>query len=158
MRISIRKWGAAVGAGVLMSLSGCAGLIDKHVEWEVVEPESYPVLSAIGYAPIAQQMGQTDNDRSLMAMKASKLDAYRELAEQVYGQRLNGDQSLANMVMQNSQLKASVEGVIRGARVIKSYPVGEDTYATELELDMRKVYDIYLTTAKPKRIRDVTYY
>jgi len=36
--------------------------------------------------------------------------------------------------------------------------VGEDTYATELELDMRKVYDIYLTTAKPKRIRDVTYY
>ncbi len=158
MRTLIKKWGTAFGAALALSLTGCSGLIDKHVEWEVVEPESYPVLSAIGYAPIAQQMGQTDNDRSLMAMKASKLDAYRELAEQVYGQRLDGEQSVANMIMQNSQLKASVEGVIRGARVVKSYPVGEDTYATELELDMRKVYDIYLTTAKPKRIKDVTYY
>jgi hypothetical protein len=55
-------------------------------------------------------------------------------------------------------LKSSVEGVIRGARVTKSYPVGEDTYATELELDMSRVYDIYLSTAKPKKIRKVTYY
>lgn len=158
MQSIILQSARATGVSLVLLLGGCSGLIDKHVEWEVVEPESYPVLTAIGYAPVAQQMGQTENDRSLMAMKASKLDAYRELAEQVYGQRLNGSQSVANMVMQDSQLKASVEDVIRGARVIKSYPVGEDTYATELELDMRKVYDIYLTTAKPKRIRDVTYY
>lgn len=139
-------------------LNGCSSFIDKQVEWEVVEPESYPVLTAVGYAPIAMQMGESDSDKALMAMRASKLDAYRELAEQVYGQRVNGNQSLANLVIQDSTLKASVEGVIRGARVIKSYPVGEDTYVTELELDMQKVYDIYLTTAKPKRIKDVTYY
>jgi hypothetical protein len=42
--------------------------------------------------------------------------------------------------------------------VLKSYPVGEDTYATELELDMSRVFDIYLSTAKPKKIRKVTYY
>ncbi|MEG3766923.1 LPP20 family lipoprotein [Alteromonas sp. 14N.309.X.WAT.G.H12] len=139
-------------------ISGCSSFFDKQVEWETVEPEEYPVLSAIGYAPIATQRGKSDNDRALMAMRASKLDAYRELAEQVYGQKLDGSQSVSNLVMQDSRLKASVEGVIRGARVVKSYPVGEDTYATELELDMRKVYDIYLTVAKPKRIRDVTYY
>ncbi|MBU2977914.1 LPP20 family lipoprotein [Alteromonas sp. C1M14] len=139
-------------------ISGCSSLIDKHVEWETVEPEEYPVLNAIGYAPITLQRGNTDNDRTLMAMRASKLDAYRELAEQVYGQKLDGSQSVANLVLQDSRLKASVEGVIRGARVVKSYPVGEDTYATELELDMRRVYDIYLSATKPKRIRDVTYY
>lgn len=139
-------------------ISGCSSFFDKQVEWETVEPQEYPVLNAIGYAPIAIQRGKSDNDRTLMAMRASKLDAYRELAEQVYGQKLDGSQSVSNLVMQNSRLKASVEGVIRGARVVKSYPVGEDTYATELELDMRKVYDIYLTVAKPKRIRDVTYY
>lgn len=139
-------------------LSGCSSFIDKQVEWETVEPSEYPVLNAIGYAPIALQRGKSDNDRALMAMRASKLDAYRELAEQVYGQKLDGSQSVSNLVMQDSRLKASVEGVIRGARVVKSYPVGEDTYATELELDMRKVYDIYLTVAKPKRISDVTYY
>jgi hypothetical protein len=93
-----------------------------------------------------------------MAIKASKLDAYRELTEQVYGQRLEGDQSLANLVITDTELKSSVEGVIRGARVIKSYPVGDDTYATELELDFARVYDIYLSTAKPQRVKSVKYH
>lgn len=139
-------------------LAGCSSLVDKHVEWETVEPESYPVLTAVGYAPIQSQRGESDSVRSLMAMKASKLDAYRELAEQVYGQRIEGNETLANLVVNNTRLEASVEGVIRGAKVVKTYPVGEDTYATELELDMQRVYDIYLTTAKPRRIKEVRYY
>lgn len=139
-------------------VTGCSSLVDKHVEWETVEPESYPVLTAVGYAPISSQNGGSDSVRSLMAMKASKLVAYRELAEQVYGQRIEGNETLANLVVNDTRLKASVAGVIRGATVVKSYPVGEDTYATELELDMQRVYDIYLTTAKPKRIKEVRYY
>ncbi len=139
-------------------MTGCSSLVDKHVEWETVEPESYPVLTAVGYAPIKSQRGESDSVRSLMAMKASKLDAYRELAEQVYGQRIEGNETLANLVVNNTRLEASVEGVIRGAKVVKTYPVGEDTYATELELDMQRVYDIYLTTAKPRRIKEVRYY
>lgn len=146
----------ATTAAILMT--GCSTIYDKHVEWELIEPASYPVLSAVGYAPINAQQGASDDMKMLMAVKASKLDAYRELTEQVYGQRVEGEQSLASLVVNNSQLKASVAGVIRGARVVKTYPVGENTYATELELDMQKVYDIYLTTAKPRKIRNVTYY
>lgn len=144
--------------GVIVALAGCTSLFDKHVEWETVEPTQYPVLSAVGYAPIASQNGSTASEKNIMAMKASKLDAYRELAEQVYGQRINGKQSLANMVLNNAELQASVEGVIRGAKVIKAYPVGEDTYATELELDMEQVYNIYLSTARPQRVKNVRYY
>jgi hypothetical protein len=58
----------------------------------------------------------------------------------------------------SESLRASVDGVIRGAKVVKTYPVGEDTYVTELTLDMKRVYDIYLTTAKPRRVKNVTYY
>ncbi|NVK57613.1 MAG: LPP20 family lipoprotein [Alteromonadaceae bacterium] len=144
--------------GCLASLGGCTSLFEKHVEWETVKPESYPVLTAVGYAPINSQNGASGSQKNLMAMKASKLDAYRELAEQVYGQRINGQQSLANMVLNNTQLQASVEGVIRGAKVVKSYPVGEDTYATELSLDMAEVYDIYLATTRPQRVKTVNYY
>ncbi|MEP1869044.1 MAG: flagellar biosynthesis protein FlgP, partial [Paraglaciecola sp.] len=63
-----------------------------------------------------------------------------------------------SLVLENTQLDSSVQGVIRGARVVKSYPVGNDTYATELELDFKLVNDIYLSTARPKRIKDVRYY
>ena len=143
---------------VLNLITGCANMFDKYVEWEVVEPESYPVLKAVGYAPINSQMGGNSNEKTLMAMKASKLDAYKELAEQVYGQKIDGKDTLANMVVNNSQLESSVQGVIRGAKVLKAYPVGEDTYATELELDMQRVYEIYLSTAKPRRVKQVRYY
>ena len=141
-----------------LAISGCGSLFTKHVEWETIEPNSYPVLNAVGYAPINAQLALDESTKTLMAIKASKLDAYRELAEQVYGQKVDGNQELSNLVLTDNQLKSSVEGVIRGARVVKTYPVGEDTYATELELDMARVYDIYLSTAKPKKIRKVTYY
>ncbi|GAB3030268.1 LPP20 family lipoprotein [Bowmanella dokdonensis] len=143
---------------LLLGLSGCSTFYDKHVEWEYVEPDSYPVLKAVGYAPIQEQQGSTENIRMLQAVKASKLDAYRELAEQVYGQRIEGQQVLSNLVLEDNSLKSSVDGVIRGARVVKSYAVGTGTYATELELDMKEVYDIYLSVAKPRRIREVKYY
>lgn len=143
--------------GFALSISGC-GIIDKHVEWETVEPESYPVLKAIGYAPISSQRGESDSMKLIMAMKASKLDAYRELTEQVYGQKIEGSQSVSHLVVESESLRASVEGVIRGAEVVKTYPVGGDTYVTELSLDMQQVYDIYLSTAKPRRVKDVKYY
>ena len=143
--------------GLAISLSGC-GVIDKHVEWETVEPETYPVLKAVGYAPISSQNGESDSMKLIMAMKASKLDAYRELTEQVYGQKIEGSQSVSGLVVDSETLRASVEGVIRGAEVIKTYPVGDDTYVTELSLDMQQVYDIYLSTAKPRRVKNVKYY
>jgi hypothetical protein len=146
----IRVIVASVAVITCLGLSGCSSLFTKHVEWETIEPASYPVLTAVGYAPISAQLGSDESTKTLMAIKASKLDAYRELAD--------GEQELANLILTNNQLKSSVEGVIRGARVLKSYPVGEDTYATELELDMSRVFDIYLSTAKPKKIRKVTYY
>lgn len=80
------------------------------------------------------------------------------MTEQVYGQKVDSGQSLESLIIQNMRLDSSVQGVIRGAKVVKSYPVGDDTYATELELDFKLVNDIYLSTARPKRIKKVNYY
>lgn len=160
-RLAFRSSTQMAKASVLLlglTLGGCESLITKHVEWETIEPEKYPVLNAVGYAPINAQIASDAASKRLMAIKASKLDAYRELAEQVYGQKVDGQQELANLVLTNNALKSSVEGVIRGARVVKTYPVGDDTYATELELDMETVHAIYLSTAQPKRIRKISYY
>ncbi|MBL4629609.1 MAG: LPP20 family lipoprotein [Paraglaciecola sp.] len=148
----------AFAAMLSIGLTGCTSLFNKHVEWETVAPETYPVISAVGYAPISVQRGASESSKMLMALKASKLDAYRELTEQVYGQKVNSGQSLASLVIENTYLDSSVQGVIRGARVVKSYPVGDDTYATELELDFKLVNDIYLSTARPKRVKKVNYY
>lgn len=140
-----------------VSLAGCSSVFDKHVQYKYVEPDSYPVLKAIGYAPISAQPGNNDTQRSLMALKASKLEAYRELAEQVYGQKITAGTTVKGSVAQNDQLQSQVQGIIKGAQVIKSYPVG-DSYATELRLDMKRVHDLYIGEIKPREVKKVTYY
>ncbi len=138
-------------------LSACSTLYDKHVQWQSVKPKTFAVLHAIGYAPISLQKSPHETQRMLMAIKASKLAAYAELAEQVYGQRIDGKVTMADLLIANDQLSASVQGVIRGAKVIKTYPVG-DTYATELSLNFEDIYAIYASSKQTKKVKEVTYF
>ncbi|MEJ6473033.1 LPP20 family lipoprotein [Pseudoalteromonas piscicida] len=148
--------GATVVAGALFWLGGCSSMIDKHIEYETVQPDTFPVLRAVGYAPLSAQPGSSAGEKQLMAIKVSKLEAYRELAEQLYGQKLTSTTTVKGAIAQNDGLKSQVSGLIRGAKVLKSYAVG-DTYATELELDMKRVYDLYITQVKPQKIKKISY-
>ncbi len=144
-----------VGAAVL--LTGCESIVDKHVEWETVEPSVYPIIKAVGYAPISLQKGQSESQKMILAIRSSKLDAYRELAEQVYGHSIDASTTVKGMVARNDNLKARVNGLIRGARVVKNYALG-DIYTTELELDMKVVYAIYNSQKRERRLKNVRYY
>ncbi|MCX2759804.1 flagellar assembly lipoprotein FlgP [Vibrio cyclitrophicus] len=95
-------------------------------------------LVAVGYASISEQKGRNDEERRIRAMRASKIDAYRELAEQVYGMRVSGRAELEDQRLGTERTSGAVDGVIRGAEVVRSYPVG-DSYVTELQLDIRKM-------------------
>ena len=86
-------------------------------------------LVAVGYATISEQKGRNDEERRVRAMRASKIDAYRELAEQVYGMRISGRAELQDQRLGVENTSGAVDGVIRGAEVVRSYPVG-DSYVT----------------------------
>lgn len=142
---------------VALTAMGCSSLVNRHIEYEQVKPDAFPVLSAVGYAPISMQLGKTDEHKMLQAMKASKLDAYKELAERVYGQKIDAYNELRAMVLTDERLSTSVKGVISGARVVKTYAV-EDVYITELELDFKQVYQLYQNTQPRQTIKSVRYY
>lgn len=141
----------------LLAISSCSTVYDKHVQWQTVKPEVFPIIYGIGYAPISLQKSQHETQRMLMAIKASKIAAYVELAEQVYGQQISSKTTMADMLINNQQLAASVQGLIRGAKVVKSYPVG-DTYTTELQLDFKDVYDISQASLNRKEMKEVKYF
>ena len=64
---------------------------------------------------------------------------------------------MSNLLINNQQLDASIKGIIRGAKVMKSYPVG-DTYTTELSLDFKDVYELYVASTSGNTIKEVKYY
>ena len=141
----------------MLAITACTSVYDKHVQWQVVKPEAFPIIRGIGYAPISLQKSKHETQRMLMAIKASKIAAYAELVEQVYGQQVSSKTTMADMIIDNQQLAASVQGLIRGAKVVKSYPVG-DTYTTELQLDFKDVFEIYQASINRKEIKDVQYF
>ncbi|MBV2127904.1 LPP20 family lipoprotein [Arsukibacterium indicum] len=138
-------------------LCSCSQIFDKHIEYAAVKPDAFPLLSAVGMAPISLQPGESDSQKILLAMRASKLEAYRELAEQVYGQRIDSRNSVSSMVAGNDQFGTSVQGIIRGARVVKTYAI-DDAYITELELDFEQVYHLYQNVYPRQKIKSIHYY
>ena len=104
--------------------------------------EKRETITATGYAVVAVQNHKNPAQQRLMAIRASKLDAYRNLTEQVYGQQLDASSTVADMVVTNDTFRAKVEGVIYGARLVSITPVGEDTYETTLSLDRDVVQDL----------------
>lgn len=104
--------------------------------------EKRETITATGYAVVAVQNHKNPAQQRLMAIRASKLDAYRNLTEQVFGQQLDASSTVADMVVTNDTFRTKVEGVIYGARLVSITPVGEDTYETTLSLDRDVVQDL----------------
>ncbi len=104
--------------------------------------EKRETITATGYAVVTVQNHKNPAQQRLMAIRASKLDAYRNLTEQVYGQQLDASSTVADMVVTNDTFRTKVEGVIYGARLVSITPVGEDTYETTLSLDRDVVQDL----------------
>ncbi|NKF50182.1 flagellar biosynthesis protein FlgP [Shewanella sp. WXL01] len=143
-------------AALLLTLTACASP-DKYVQWETEAPENFPTITAVGYAPLELQLSDNKSQKVLMAMQASKIAAYRELAEQVYGQRIDANSSVSDWVLNDDQVRASVSGIIRGAKIVKTYPSGE-FYVTELSLDFEQVWHLYQQQNRPRKVKEVTYF
>ena len=113
-------------------------------------------MTATGYAVVSVQNHRLPAQQRLLAIRASKLDAYRSLTEQVYGQYLDATTTVADMVVQSDSFRARVEGVIYGASLVSITPVGDDTYETTLSLesavvdDIRNLYLAQLTSARTR--------
>lgn len=142
---------------LFLVLTACSSSDDRYVQWETETPKSFPKLNAFGYATLALQPGESQAQKVLAAMQASKIAAYRELAEQVFGQQLSSTSTVSDWVLGKDNIKASVSGVIRGARVVKAYPAGEH-YVTELELDFSQVWALYQQQHRPQKVKEITYF
>ena len=130
---------------VVALLNGCETLgYLSEPDASFIEPmvERRDTLTATGYAVIDVQPSDIPAQRRLLAIRAAKLDAYRGLTEQVYGQYLDATTTVADMAVLSDTFRTQVEGVIYGAKVVSIAPVGEDTYETTLSLDQTGVDDL----------------
>ncbi len=133
-----------------LSLYGCSS-ISSPVDL-LVEP-SIPTMTGVGFAVVSSQPGKLPAQRVLMAMRASKMSAMRDLAEQVHGLKIEGNTTIVDMMVQNDTFRSQVQGTIRNARTVRISPTGEDTYETVLELDAYSVRNLVRQAKSSTRSR-----
>ena len=104
--------------------------------------ERQQTIRATGYAVISTQNHKNSSQQRLMAIRASKLDAYRALTEQVYGQQLDATTTVAEMMITSDTFRTRVQGIVYGAVLESITPIGDDTYETTMSLDGRVVNDL----------------
>lgn len=111
------------GIGLLLTLLGLTACQNSiRAKQETVAP----TLSAVGYAYLDNQPGPSDDERRLQAMNASRLQAYRLLAEQRYGVVLTPQS--------NQPWQGHRYGTLVGAQIIRQEQNG-NLFITELKLN-----------------------
>ena len=88
--------------------------------------EKIPTITAVGYAVVSTQPGKNIAQKRLMAIRAARMSAMRELAEQIHGIKVDSSTTVIELVTQNDTVRAMVQGTIRGARTVRINPTGND--------------------------------
>ena len=99
-------------------------------------------ISATGYGTVEKSDRYSRSQIKLMAMRASKMDAYRSLAEQLNGIQLRGQTTVEDMEVSHDSYQVYLNAYLRGARIKRTSAIGNDIYAgddafeTVVELDL----------------------
>jgi len=78
--------------------------------------ERIMVVKGEGAAPSDRPLG--GGQKRLMALRAAKIVALRELAETLSGVRVSGETCVQDAAAKSDQVKAAVDGTVRGAEVV----------------------------------------
>lgn len=101
------------------------------------------VIRAKGSGVEPNDRSMSRSEKALMAKRAAKLDALRNLAEQVNGVRIKSDSYVRDFVTQSDELRAKVHTFIQGARVLYEKKMPDGSYEAEVEIDIEPLRKIF---------------
>jgi len=110
------------------NISQTPGLIHKYI----IRIEA----NGIGVAP-ASSISPAQS--TAMARRAAIIDGYKALTEKLYGIKVNGRETVKDMILKDSTLRTRIAGIIRGATIEdETYKNGMYRVVMSLKLNLKK--------------------
>lgn len=106
--------------------------------------EKPQVLRANGFGTVVPAAELTAGQEKLLAMRASRIDAYRNLAEMLNGMAVVGNTTVRQMATDHDHVRSLVSDIVRGARVVNIEQVDDETYQTIVELTLSRRFYLCL--------------
>lgn len=106
------------------------------VSMQTATPEPPILIRVTGYGVYDAKAKHKQASKRLKAIRASRLDAYRNLAERVYGLSLSGSSKVKDFDLMHDEFAAQVDTVVRGARVVSISENPMTGMETVLELEL----------------------
>jgi hypothetical protein len=138
---SVMKLVAVLAFAAASLLSACGTVHTPFTRQAPAPQPAIVTLNATGYGAVntAACNGECERvspaQRKLLAMRAARLDAYRAMAEQVYGLRVEGGSTVGSLALKDDSFKVYIDAFIRGARVTNVAAREDGTYETTVEMD-----------------------
>ncbi|WP_165855957.1 LPP20 family lipoprotein [Marinobacter sp. JSM 1782161] len=124
-----------------IGLTGCASSSTEDRQRAIAAERLEPIVVRVsGFGTYADATNdRLDTRKRLLARRASKLDAYRALAERVYGTVIYGSSTVNDFVLNNDNFRSYVDSYIRGAKLVavNEHSDGVVESVMELKLESR---------------------
>lgn len=111
---------------------------DSPFEIVDVIPREPIIINATGYSAPITNKKFSKSQAKLLSLRGSKLDAYRNLSERVYGLKINGTSTLSNMMTQNDELRTFVDAYLVGAKVVSQRELDDGSFETVVEMALQE--------------------
>jgi hypothetical protein len=143
-----------------LTLSACAPVggyqtSDKSADADAVRLEPITVrVSGFGTYENATK-DRLDTRKRLLARRASQLDAYRNLAERVYGTVIYGSSTVQDFVISNDTFRTYVDSYIRGAKMVAVNEHSDGVVETVMELKLEPRFRACVSKVAHDEVQDV---
>lgn len=148
-----------IGFALMTTLTGCAAFGGTNA-WNAnsgsqdeanLEPITVRVSGFGTYENAAKDHLSTQ--KRLLARRASQLDAYRNLAERVYGTVIYGSSTVSDFVLKNDTFRTYVDSYIRGARVVAVNEHSDGVVESVMELRLQPRFRACVANSADSEVR-----
>ena len=113
-------------AAILMSISAQA---DAAPNWKTNTIQ----VTGMGVAP---PMSTSPAHASMMARRAAVADAYRQMAEAIYGVQVDAETTVEQMMVTSDVVKTKVSALIKGAQIVSEGELAGGGYSVTMEIPL----------------------